>query len=50
MNEDNKDISIKEEGEGASVARMNTKCYCKMVYNHLNDNKNYKKLPAVTTT
>ena len=39
----NKNIIIKEADKGGSVVIIATKYYCKMVYDHLNDNQIYKK-------
>ena len=39
----NKNIIIKEADKEGSVVIMSTKHYCKMVYDHLNDNQIHKK-------
>ena len=47
----NKNIIIREADKGGSVlvVIVSTKHYCKMVYDHLNDNQIYKKLIAPVT-
>ena len=35
--------TVKEANKGESVVIKSTNYYCKMVYDHLNDNQIYKK-------
>ena len=39
----NKNIIIKEADKGGTVAIMSKKHYCKMAFDHLNDNQIYKR-------
>ena len=41
--ENNKNIVIKEADKGGNKVILSTKKYCKMVYDHLNDNQIYEK-------
>ena len=39
----NKNIIIKEADKGGTVVIMSKKHYCKMVFDHLNDNQIYER-------
>ena len=39
----NKNIIIKEADKGGKVVIMSTKHYCKMIYDHLNNNQIFEK-------